>query len=130
MHIRLAVLEDALEIARIHIESWQSAYKNIIDHHILAALNLEQRTAGWIKILNQPDSWGFVALDRHKIIGFVHYSASGETDLPSDIGEIIAIYLSPDDVKKGIGATLLTLAINHLKQQRYSKQVYGYSKKI
>lgn len=46
MHIRLAVLEDALEIAKIHIESWQSAYKNIIDHHILAALNLEQRTAG------------------------------------------------------------------------------------
>lgn len=41
MHIRLAVLEDPLEIARIYIESWQSAYKNIIAHHILAALNLE-----------------------------------------------------------------------------------------
>lgn len=42
MYIRVAVLKDAIEIAKIHIESWQSVYKNIIDDHILAALNLKR----------------------------------------------------------------------------------------
>ena len=40
--VRPATVDDAADIARIHVESWRTAYAGIYDEHVLASFPLEK----------------------------------------------------------------------------------------
>ncbi|MBP1084252.1 hypothetical protein ACFFJQ_06655 [Bacillus capparidis] len=42
-NIRKATKEDAAEIAKVHVDSWRTTYKNIVSDTYLAQLNYEDR---------------------------------------------------------------------------------------
>lgn len=52
MIIRQAVFEDAAAIARVHVDSWRTAYKGVIKEEVLAGLSVEQRTTNWQRQLD------------------------------------------------------------------------------
>jgi ribosomal protein S18 acetylase RimI-like enzyme len=121
--IRQATLQDARNIASVHIESWQFAYKNLMHQDILNRLDIEARTKSWENIIAESNSWVFIAIEHNVIAGFVHCCPSRELLLSAKVGEITAIYLKPYYLRKGIGTLLLTKAIEYLQSQGYGMQM-------
>ncbi len=73
--IRDARAEDAEDIAGVHVRSWQAAYRGLIDQSVLDGLSVDERAAGWRRILAEPlpTSLGtLVAVRDDRLIGWHH----------------------------------------------------------
>jgi len=113
MCVRKAQLEDAPEIANIHIRSWRAAYRGLIPDSILEDLDLQERTLLWSRNLSKPDEWIFVAKEKELVVGFCSLApARDEEEDPKAIAEITTIYVDPDEWGKGFGKALSKAALH------------------
>ena len=120
MAIRLATSEDAQQIAAVHVQSWQAAYRGLLPDDFLAALSVERRIRQWQSILSDPENAVPVYEADSQVVGFVSYGRCRDQDLNQDkVGEIYAIYLLPDCWGKGYGAALMSEALTRLQEQGY-----------
>jgi L-amino acid N-acyltransferase YncA len=81
--IRLARLEDAPGIAKVHVDSWRTTYKGLIADEFLAALSYERRTQVWTQSLADPQIASFLYVAETKtgeIVGFVSAGPEHEGD--------------------------------------------------
>ena len=117
MRIRLAQLDDADGMARVHVDSWRAAYKGIIPAEHLASLSYEQRTARWRDNLAAPAKAGafvYVAVnDAGRIAGLAGGGPERDGD-PNYQGELYAIYLHTDYFRQGIGKRLVATVAERL----------------
>jgi GNAT superfamily N-acetyltransferase len=112
--VRRAVPADALDVARVHVRSWQWAYQGLLAQEYLDSL--------------EPQAWatrytfgrmGFglpstqVALDGSTVCGLVTTGLCRDDDL-SNVGELIAIYVDPASVGTGVGRVLMSAARTQL----------------
>ena len=99
MTIRQAERDDALQIAGILVEDWQTAYRGIIDSAYLDAMRVEERHQRELQRYRQYT----VAADGQEILGFAWAEAveSGEADC-----EIIALYVRRGRQRSGVGQAL------------------------
>ena len=104
--IRDARLDDAAELARIHVASWQAAYRGLIDQSFLDSLNVADRTDNWSRILRQTRGRALVAESNGEMVGFCVVGPS----LDLDWGEVYSIYLAPQHWGQGHGRELLAAA--------------------
>lgn len=75
MTIRKATLEDAANIARIHIDTWRDAYRGIIPESYPARLSKESCQMHWTATLSKSCDGTIVALDDHEnVIGWASTS--------------------------------------------------------
>lgn len=116
--LREAVLSDAEDIARIHIQTWQESYQNLLHSDYLTSLDLRERTQGRKKLLKTPplDFRCFVALIRTKLIGFCDVGRA-PPDLFPVKGQIHSLYLLDKYKGRGIGARLWYAAVHYLEQR-------------
>lgn len=123
MNIRHARIGDEAAITNVHIKSWQAAYKGILPDELLTNLSYDNRLKQWERAIHQPaDDYGlFVAEnDANDIIGFAACGRSRSLDkFPEYAGELYAIYLLPDEFRKGIGRQLTDHVIRHLKSRKH-----------
>lgn len=108
--IRPATIDDARNIARVHVESWMTAYADIYDEHVLASFPLEKRESEWGEALADQSRPGFeyVAEDNDgKIIGFVSAGPERSGD-PDFAGQVYAIHVLPDHKGLGVGRLLMS----------------------
>lgn len=56
MTIRNAIIEDAKDIATIHVKSWQVVYKGLIPQSYLNNLSISKREKSWQKILTNYET--------------------------------------------------------------------------
>ncbi len=119
--IRGATPSDALGIAKVHVLTWQSAYKGLIPDSYLQTLSISNRTENWTKQLEKPANGTcyFVAELEGEILGFSTVGKTGDRDLSSDVGELYAIYVLPDKQGSGIGSALLEVALDFLKNENF-----------
>ena len=100
--VRPARAGDEPDIARVHVASWQHAYRGHMPADYLAALDVGQRTEAWRQRLPAARrSRGdlLVAESGPDIVGFAHYGPSRDQDAdPARTGEIGAIYLRPESI--------------------------------
>ncbi|MEW4429737.1 hypothetical protein AB1I68_19920 [Paenibacillus pabuli] len=68
MHIREAMINDAEEIAKVHVDSWRTTYKGIIPEEFLTNLSYKQRTELWIKNIGRTDNFVIVAENNEREI--------------------------------------------------------------
>ena len=118
MSIRPAQPRDAAEIARIHVRTWQAAYRGQLPEHFLKSLDteIEQRTARWEGLIARAASRHqrqLLALDGDRIVGFVTFGPSDEEPDPA-IGEVYAIYVDPGSWDRGFGRELFAAAVRGL----------------
>jgi len=115
--------EMAKSIAKVHIKSWQSAYKDIIPQSFLENLSVENR-ANRYRFGNDRDEghYFFVAKLDDKIIGLLHLCRCRDEDA-QDKGEISAIYLQPENWGKGYGRKMMEYSLDLLKVEGYKKVV-------
>jgi GNAT superfamily N-acetyltransferase len=115
---RRAVDADAEAIARLHIASWQNAYRGQLPDSFLDGLSLElaSRTEFWRMHISTQSS------ARHEIWaadfdgdvrGFAALGPARRDD-ETESGEIYALYVDPLHWSQGVGGALLTHATARL----------------
>ena len=105
--IHPATIDDAKAIARIQVETWQSAYRGMISDDFLDAMSVEERTYRWSEILQRPEQATFVAeVEGQGIVGFA--SGGPEREGREDFrGELFGLYVLPERHGQGIGRQLV-----------------------
>jgi GNAT superfamily N-acetyltransferase len=115
--IREAHIADAAGIAKVHVDTWRSAYAGLVPAEYLAGLSYEQKAKTHAKQLKKPwpGSKTFVA-DAGDAGGIVGFAVGGhERDgHPVYKGELFAIYVSDKHQGRGIGQQLVREVVKHL----------------
>ncbi|WP_206207721.1 GNAT family N-acetyltransferase [Virgibacillus indicus] len=122
MKIRKASQRDAVKIAKVHVDSWKSTYKDILPDKLLNSLTYEQRTKLWENNLKEQQVY-IAENSGDEIIGF---SVGGKerTEKYDDYnGELFAIYILEVYQGKGIGKLLLRPVIDELKQMGINSMI-------
>lgn len=120
--IREATPADAEAIAKVHVETWQSAYRGDIPDAILDGLSLADREMQWSQLLkdSKPRSNIYVAEVDGELVGFTSAGPCRDEDLMEfDVGEIYAIYVTPEHWREGIGSGLMRRTVEFLAQEDY-----------
>lgn len=113
MKIRTAKLSDAGGIAKVHVDSWRTTYKNIIPGEFLENLSYQSREELWINII--PQGIVFVAEnDEGQIVGFSSGGKERSGDYKEYQGELSSIYILKEFQGQGIGKALVKSVIREL----------------
>ncbi|MGO8939334.1 MAG: GNAT family N-acetyltransferase [Mycobacterium sp.] len=113
--VRAAVPEDAYDVARVQVRSWQWAYRGLIVQPYLDSLE-PQTWAGRYTFGRMGIGLPFtqVAVDGSTICGLATTGLSRDEDL-SNFGELMAIYVDPAHVGTGVGRLLIAAARERLR---------------
>lgn len=106
---------DAHDVSRVHVRSWQWAYRGLLAQEYLDSL--------------EPDAWvhrytfgrmGFrqpstqVAVEGATVCGLVTTGLCRDDDL-TNLGELMAIYVDPAYLRTGVGRLLMSAARTRLR---------------
>jgi len=110
MQLRPAQPDDAMAVARVHVRSWQVAYRTLLPDDYLDQLRPEDRARTYdFASLDPLKPRTIVAEEQGTIHGFATAAPSRDADLP-DHGELCALYVDPDKWGQGIGMALVSAA--------------------
>ncbi|MBV1848572.1 GNAT family N-acetyltransferase [Catellatospora tritici] len=121
--VRAETVTDCAAVAALHIESWRAAYVGIVPDHVLAALDVEQRTRERVERLSVSDSpfTNLIAVDTEPVgwVCFGPYREEGHSlggSLDAQVGEILALYVRSDRWGTGVADRLIEAALAGLPQ--------------
>jgi ribosomal protein S18 acetylase RimI-like enzyme len=121
LNVRMARPEDAADLARIYIESWQDTYAGVISHALLAAMSHKGHTARWLSAIKNAERTSVVVLaaedSRHGVIGLCSVGMARDRGLGFE-GEVYTLYVDPSFMGRGAGRALLSGAFDALKARR------------
>jgi ribosomal protein S18 acetylase RimI-like enzyme len=109
VRIRAGRSVDAAAIARVHVESWRSAYAGLIPNAVLVRMSTDAQAREWSQQLARrrvADSILVAELSEHGLIGFGSCGVARPTLLPQ-AGEIFTLYVAPEHQERGVGGALL-----------------------
>ncbi len=106
MHITPARLEDARQVAEIHVTTWRSAYQGILPAEYLASLSVDKREAMWRESIVKGVPQLFVAKVDGDMVGWVAFGRCRDEGSTPDCAEVWAIYVAPSSWSSGIGRML------------------------
>ena len=110
MLLRPAEPDDAIAVARVHVRSWQAAYRTLMPDDYLDQLRPEDRAQRYnFRSLDPLQPWTIVAAEAGVIHGFATTVPAREPDMPGH-GELCALYVDPDQWGRGIGIALVSVA--------------------
>ena len=116
LSVRLARPEDAADLARIYIDSWQDTYAGVISHSLLGAMSLKNHTARWQNTIKGPGTVLVAEDSRFGPVGLTSLGAVRDASLGFE-GEVYTLYVDPAFLGRGTGRALLAGAFNQLKQR-------------
>ena len=122
MSIRNATLEDVKDIATIHVNSWQVAYKSLIPQSYLDNLSIAKREQTWSNILTNSNTHTIIKEINGAVVGFANFGHTRDEDKNSTVtGEITSIYLNPEHWRKGLGTALIEFILSELKNRGFTE---------
>ncbi len=131
MRIRRATRDDAASIARVHVETWQSAYAGLLPDAMLAGMSDVRYAAMWSQTLSdRSEARGvFVADDAE--MGIVGFGSCGPVRDPPEgldgteqrVGEVYLLYVETDFQNQGAGRRLLDALFRQLRADGFDTAV-------
>jgi GNAT superfamily N-acetyltransferase len=118
MLVRGAVPGDAEAIAEVHVRSWQGAYAHVFPAEGLARLDASRRAAHWRARI----AGGETVLVTDDVTGFASVGASQDPDA-AGLGELYAIYVTPEHWDTGAGRALMAGALDALREAGFGEAV-------
>src|SRR5207302_6920326 len=106
IHITPATLEDARQVAEIHVTTWQSAYQGVLSAECLASLSVDEREAMWRESIVKGVPELFVAKVEGGMVGWVAFGPCRDEGSLPDCAEVWAIYVAPPSWSSGVGRRL------------------------
>jgi GNAT superfamily N-acetyltransferase len=123
MLIRPAIPEDALAVARVHVCSWQAAYRSLMPDEYLDQLRAEDRAAKYDFTHADPQKpYTQVAECAREIVGFVTTMPTIDGEC-AGAGELLALYVDPAWWGKGSGRDLAASARQRMIEQGHSAAI-------
>jgi GNAT superfamily N-acetyltransferase len=119
MLIRKAQGQDALVIAKVHVDSWRTTYEGIVSREYLASLSYEQRKKTWSTVLSSSTGQSLIYVAETpdgEVVGFACAGPEREGD-DTYKGEIYALYLLQSYQRQGIGSRLFRASVKELHQR-------------
>lgn len=113
--IRHANIEDAEAIAKLHVQSWQETYQDMVYPHILAEHNLEKRLQLWPQVLKLDNHIVLLSEQAGQLQGFIDVSLNEE----KGVAKIMALYVLKSAQKQGIGRQLFERAMADVHPLQY-----------
>jgi len=115
--LRKPILEDAVELAALHVECWKQTYTQLLPEGFFNAEHSQQRVSTWQRILSDPNPNFHVALafnEDGEMIGFSFAApwTKDAVDVPAGIErELYNLYLHHDHHGSGAGQALMDAAL-------------------
>ncbi len=124
-------MPDAWAVARVHVDSWRSAYAGLLPDELLAGLSVEQRAEAWTRILGERATGsGLLVLEGDgAVLGYCHYSKSGDHDADDATAELTSIYLADRLWRQGNGTRLLDEVVRVMARQGYCEIALAVDKR-
>lgn len=121
MNIRRAKLEDAIGIAKVHVDSWRTTYRGIVKDEFLEELSYSSREKLWVSLIEKKDILILVAetIDG-QIVGFASTNKF-EDNLVENSIDLTALYLLEAYQGQGIGGQLMNHLFDYYKENGYTK---------
>jgi ribosomal protein S18 acetylase RimI-like enzyme len=113
--VRQAGSEDATAIARVHVDTWRTAYRGLLPDDFLAALDEAGYAERWKRTLTDGSGRVYVAEDGRHTVGF----ASGGPERAGEdgfTGELYAIYVLQEAQGRGHGRRLVQAVVQGLRE--------------
>jgi ribosomal protein S18 acetylase RimI-like enzyme len=114
--IRDATAADVSAIALIHVDALRDTYAGVVPDDYLRALTYRSRAAMWRRAIERARGFVLVADDGGGVLGFASGGSGRDVTIPFD-GELYAIYLRPDRLRRGLGTALLRAAASRLAER-------------
>lgn len=122
MLIRKATEKDAVDIARVHVESWRTTYKGIVPDLYLNNLSAEEREQNWLNGIKENGV--YIAEDESaEIVGFATGGKERTGKYQAYDGELYAIYLLKTAQGKGLGRKLFEVIVDDLKKKGFNSML-------
>jgi ribosomal protein S18 acetylase RimI-like enzyme len=123
VQVREARPDDAAQVARVHVASWQAAYRGLLPDEYLDGLDPADRMARYTFGATDPDAPStIVAVDDGVICGFATTGRSPHSDTP-DAGELLGLYVDPGAWDCGVGRRLMAEARERLSGGGFTEAV-------
>jgi len=124
MNLRRATADDAPALARVHVDSWQVAYRGIVPDSHLERFTYEWRERVFRKALSDHSEESYLLQDDDQPVAILTIGASRDADLDVQaVGELWGIYITPKYWRRGIGTTLVHEAERMLHARGYTAVV-------
>jgi ribosomal protein S18 acetylase RimI-like enzyme len=121
MTIRVATVPDAGSVARVHVESWNVAYRGIMPDEKIAKMDLATRTQFWAERLAVRGWPVFVVEEGGAIVAFCHMIPSPDSGEDAQkTGHITSIHVLPHLRSRGHGRALLDQAFAEFRRRGYT----------
>ena len=123
--VRPALVDDADEIASVHVRAWQAGYRGLMDDAFLDGLSIDDRARRWRAGLAEgpSDRTTIVVEDPEDghVCGFATVGDPrddlDEAPVTGSTGELWAINLEPEGWGCGVGTALLAGAVDALRDR-------------
>ena len=121
--VRTAQPDDVAEIARIHRDTWRTAYRDIVPAEVLESLDVDQTAPAWAEAVGHGQV--FVAAEGAWTVGFCVAGLAPEEEvahadgsLPEDAATtaLLSVLVEPRWGRRGHGGRLLATAATHLRE--------------
>jgi GNAT superfamily N-acetyltransferase len=120
--IRIAKVEDAEGIAKVHVDSWRTTYRGIVPDTFLDNLSYEQRELTWKKGINENHVY-IAENENGQVIGFSTGGKERTGKYEAYIGELYAIYILKEFQGNGIGRLLFQSIVEDLKAKNLNSML-------
>jgi len=123
MLVRLAEPSDAMAVARVHVRSWQAAYRDLLPQDYLDQLRPEDRAQRYDFTTRDPQKpQTMVGVEGDSLIGFATTSPSRDAEL-AGWGELCALYVDPEFWGRGMGKALILAARRRLVDSGFTNAI-------
>ena len=108
MKIRCAEAADAETVGRIHVESWNVAYRGIMPDDVIAHTDLAYRTAFWAERIADPEWPVYLIEEDGQGVAFCQMIPTKDPDDDATrVGHITSLHVLPHLRGRGYGRTLI-----------------------
>ncbi|MBC7290540.1 MAG: GNAT family N-acetyltransferase [Actinotalea sp.] len=117
--IRPATVDDAEQIAAVHVASWREAYAGAVPEEYLASLDQGERAEAWRRQLGDAENnellvWVAEDPEDQHVVGFSSLGPSRDEDADRSTLEIHTIYLEPAAWGQGVARRLMRTMLEHV----------------
>lgn len=113
--IRRVRREDLLDIARVHVDSWQQSFAGIAPADFLASMSVEKRLEAYGE--RRCDEAYQMMVATQPAAGIVGFADFGTPKLPGDFdAQIFSFYFLPEHQRKGYGERLFRRCIRRMAE--------------
>lgn len=122
MKIRRATPADAEAVGRIHVESWNVAYRGLMPDEVIAKTDLAYRTKFWAERIADPD-WPVFVIDKGgESVAFCQMVPSKDSDQdPTRVGQITSLHVLPHLRGRGHGRALVDHVIAEFRRRGFAE---------